>query len=266
MTQTSFHSAFKSLHDPRINRCKRHNLLDSIILSIIAVLCGAESYDSIELFGKENSAFLKQFLQLKNGIPSHDTINRVFQVINPLQFEKCFISWAQSLKDERIIERVIAIDGKTVRGSKDSFHNKAPLHSVHAWSVENGICLGQIECEEKSNEITAIPKIIDLLYIKDSIITIDAMGTQREIAKKIVENEADYILAVKGNQGSLEEEVQTRCKQTKPVSDTTLVEKGHGRIETRRCQVFIPKQYQNNLKCKDILLIISLYKLHFDSG
>ena len=238
MEQTSLHQAFKTLRDPRINRRKRHNLVDIIILSILGVLSGAESYDSIELFGRENLAFLKQFLELKNGIPSHDTINRVFQALNPRQFERCFIAWAQGLKEEGVLERVIAIDGKTIRGSKDSFHHKTPLHTVHAWSVENGLCLGQIECGEKTNEITAIPQILDLLEIKGSIITIDAMGTQRAIAEKIVDSEANYILSVKGNQGSLKEEVVSTCKQNTPVFDTTVVEKGHGRIETRRCQVF----------------------------
>jgi predicted transposase YbfD/YdcC len=163
--------------------------LDIIILSILGVLSGAESYDSIELFGKENIGFLKQFLEFKNGIPSHDTINRLFQALNPRQFERCFISWSQGLKDNGIIERVIAIDGKTVRGSKDSYHHQSPLHSVHAWSVENGICLGQMECGKKTNEITTIPKILDLLDIKGSIITIDAMGTQTAIAKKSLKRE-----------------------------------------------------------------------------
>jgi predicted transposase YbfD/YdcC len=162
----------------------------------------------------------------------------VFQILNPRQFERCFIAWAQGLKEGGIIERMIAIDGKTSRGSKDSFHHRSPLHSVHAWSVENGICLGQIECGEKTNEITVIPKMLDMLDIKGKIITIDAMGTQTAIARKIVENGGDYILAVKGNQGSLEEEVQATCNRTTPVFDTCNEEKGHGRIETRRCEVF----------------------------
>jgi len=235
---TNLHQAFKSLKDPRIRRNRKHSLLDIIILSILAVLCGAESYDSIALFGRENFDFLKPFLELKNGIPSHDTINRVFQLLDPRQFERCFISWAQGLKDDRIIEQVIAIDGKTARGSKDSFHHQSALHSVNVWSVENGICLGQMECGEKTNEITTIPQILDLLDIKKSVITIDAMGTQRAIAQKIIEKEGDYILAVKGNQGGLEEEVHATCKTNKPVSDSTTVEKGHGRIEIRRCEVF----------------------------
>jgi predicted transposase YbfD/YdcC len=238
MTETSLHQALGRLRDPRMERCKKHNLLDIIIMSILAVLSGAESYDSIELFGKENFAFLKQFLELKNGIPSHDTVNRVFQSLNPHHFERCFIAWTQELKEDGVMERVIAIDGKTVRGSKDNFHHRSPLHSVHAWSVENGICLGQLKCGEKTNEITSISKMLDLLNIKGSIITIDAMGTQTAIAEKIVKNGGDYILSVKGNQGSLEEEVHTTCKRNAPVSDTCEVEKEHGRVETRRCEVF----------------------------
>ena len=162
----------------------------------------------------------------------------MFQSLNPHQFERCFIAWVQDLKAEGVIERVIAIDGKTVRGSKDNFHHRSPLHSVHAWSVENGICLGQMECTNKTNEITIIPEILNLLDIKGSIITIDAIGTQTAIAEKIVENGGNYILAVKGNQGSLEEEVHATCNQNMPVSDSCTVEKGHGRIETRRCEVF----------------------------
>jgi len=142
------------------------------------------------------------------------------------------------LKEEGVIERVIAIDGKTGRGSKDSFHHRSPLHSVYAWSVEKGLCLGQLECGEKTNEITVIPQLLDLLDVKESIITIDAMGTQTAIAEKVIENGGDYILAVKGNQGSLEEEVHTLCKHNRPIVDSCVVEKGDGRIETRRSEVF----------------------------
>lgn len=235
---TSLHQTFRQLHDPRINRKKKHLLLDIIILSILAVLCGAESYDSIELFGKTNYDFLKQLLSLPNGIPSHDTINRVFSILNPKQFERLFIKWSNNLKNSGALEHVVAIDGKTVRGSKDSFHNTSPIHLVHAWSVENNICLGQLKTETKSNEITAIPEILDLLDIKGCIITIDAMGTQKAIAKKIIEKEADYILAVKDNQKALRLEVETACKRYRPVMDVSETEKGHGRIETRQCQVF----------------------------
>jgi predicted transposase YbfD/YdcC len=235
---TSLHKIFGQLSDPRIQRQKKHLLIDIVILSVLAVLSGAESWDSIEMFGKENLAFLKQILGLPNGIPSHDTINRVFGMINSRHFEKLFAEWSNNLKNSGILDKVIAIDGKTVRGSKDSFHGKSPIHLVHAWSVENNICLGQFKTEDKSNEITAIPEILDLLEIKDCIITIDAMGTQKAIAQKIIGKEANYILAVKDNQKSLKEEVETTCSRCRAVSDITTTEKGHGRIETRRCQVF----------------------------
>ena len=235
---TTLHQIFGQLSDPRINRGKKHLLIDIVILSILAVLSGAESYDSIELFGITNYTFLKQFLKLPNGIPSHDTVNRVFSVLNSRHFERLFIEWTNSLKEEGVFEKVIAIDGKALRGSKDTFHSKSATHMVHAWSVENNICLGQIKTKDKSNEITVIPEILELLDIKGSIITIDAMGTQTAIAKKIIEKEADYILAVKGNQKTLLEEVEATCKNNRPVKDSTEVEKGHGRIETRRCEVF----------------------------
>jgi len=237
MTETSLHRVFGQLFDPRINRKKKHPLIDIVVLSVLAVLSGAESWDAIEMYGKENFAFLKQLLRLPGGIPSHDTINRVFGMINSRRFEQLFSEWAVGLKDSGALERVVAIDGKTVRGSKDTFHGKSPIHLVHAWSVENGICLGQRKTSAKSNEITAIPELLDILDIAGSIVTIDAMGTQTAIAEKIIENRADYILAVKGNQGELREQVEAVCKQ-RPVSDTTETEKGHGRIETRRCQVF----------------------------
>jgi predicted transposase YbfD/YdcC len=257
MTETLLHSTFKSLRDPCVERGKQHNLLDIVILSILAVLSGAESYDSIEDFGKENVAFLKQFLSIKNGIPSHDTINRVFQALNPNKFEKCFIAWTQDLKETGAIERVIAIDGKTVRDSKDSFHHKGPLHSVNAWSVENGLCLGQMQCGEKTNEITTIPILLDLLQIKGSIITIDAMGTQTKIAEKIIENNADYILAVKGNQKELEQDVKITCCRKKALFDTSTIEKGHGRIETRRCEVF-NKGYADQKKWCGVQSVIKI--------
>ena len=162
----------------------------------------------------------------------------MFSILNPRQFERLFIQWSNSLKNKGLLEKVIAIDGKTVRGSKDPFHHTSPIHLVHAWSVANNICLGQLKTADKSNELIAIPELLDLLEIKDRVITIDAMGTQRSVAKKIVDKQADYILTVKDNQKSLREEVESTCNRDKPVSDYTDIEKGHGRIETRRCQVF----------------------------
>ncbi|GHT47648.1 H repeat-associated protein YdcC [Bacteroidia bacterium] len=162
----------------------------------------------------------------------------MFSLLNPKKFEKLFIEWSETQKSAGVFDKVIAIDGKTVRGSKDSFHSTSPIHLVHAWSVENNICLGQLKTATKSNEITAIPELLDLLDVKGSIITIDAMGTQRAIAEKIIDCGADYILSVKDNWKYLREQVEAVCSRCKPVSDSTEVNKGHGRIETRRCEVF----------------------------
>jgi len=233
---------FKPLKDPRSPRNKRHKFFDIMILSILAVLSGAESYEDIELFGNEKKDFLKKILELRNGIPSHDTINRLFQQLNPEEFEKCFIEFAEYLKSASILKDHlkdhIAIDGKTCRGSRDTFKSKGPLHSVHAWSVGNSLCLGQVSCKDKTNEITNIPKLIDMLDIKDCVVTIDAIGTQTAIVEQILLKGGDYILAVKANQPSLLQKVHTICETAIPDFDSTSVEKNRGRIETRRVEVF----------------------------
>lgn len=234
---TSLHKYFEYIPDHRVNRNKKHLLSDIIILSILAVICGAESWDSIEIFGKTKIQFLKTFLKLPNGIPSHDTINRVFSSLHPRLFEEAFIKWVDSLKDENITKEVISLDGKCIKGSKDSFHEKNPIYMVSAWASKNQLVLGQLKVNEKSNEITAIPLLLDLLDIKGSIITIDAIGTQTKIAEKIIENEADYILSVKGNQKDLLSQVEDSFKRYKPDSVDMVTEKGHGRIETRSCEV-----------------------------
>jgi predicted transposase YbfD/YdcC len=234
---TTLHEYFNKLPDPRIHRNKKHLLLDIVILTIIAVICGAESWDSIELFGKSKKAFLSKILKLPHGIPSHDTINRVFSLINATKFENLFIEWVNSIKDQGIKQEVIAIDGKTVRRSKDSFHQKSPVHIVSAWANNNQLVLGQKKVNDKSNEITAIPKLLELLDIEDCIVTIDAMGTQKNIATTIIEGNADYILALKGNQGYLKEDTENIYNRQNPDSIDETIEKGHGRIETRKCEV-----------------------------
>ncbi|MEA1875380.1 MAG: ISAs1 family transposase [Bacteroidota bacterium] len=235
--ETSLHHYFSQLPDPRIHRNKKHLLIDIIVLSIIAVICGAESWNSIEMFGNSKKDFLSKILKLPNGIPSHDTINRVFSLIHPDKFEQLFVQWVQSLKDVDITREVISIDGKTMRGSKDSYHDKLGIHIVRAWANSNQLVLGQIKTSEKSNEITAIPKLLNMLNIEGCIITIDAMGTQTKIAETIINKEADYILALKGNQGSLKEDVQHTFQRQQPDSTDETIEKGHGRIETRKCEV-----------------------------
>jgi len=248
MIRTSLYDHFSQLPDPRLNRNKKHNLTDIIVLSILAVICGAESWDSIEEFGKARIDFLKKVLSLANGIPSHDTINRVFSMLKPDKFEAVFINWADTLRDKTIPNDVIAIDGKTVCGSKDSFHKKSPIHIVSAWSNGNQLVLGQRKVDGKSNEITAIPELLEMLDINGSIITIDAMGTQKDIAATIIDNKANYILALKGNHGYLKEDVQSLCNRMKPDSENEVVEKGHGRIETRNCKVFQQIQLLENLE------------------
>jgi len=159
-------------------------------------------------------------------------------MIKPDVFERIFIQWVDSLKQKGNIKQVVAIDGKTIRGSKDSFHNKSAIHIVSAWASQNGLVLGQRKVDGKSNEITAIPELLDMLDIKGCIITIDAMGTQKNIAQKIIDNKADYILALKENQSYLKEDVESLCKRVKPDWEEEVVEKGHGRIETRTCKVY----------------------------
>ena len=235
--KTSLHHYFSQLPDPRTHRNKKHLLIDIIVLSIIAVICGAESWNSIELFGNSKKDFLSKILKLPNGIPSHDTINRVFTLIKPGKFEQLFAQWVQSLIDTKIPGEVIAIDGKAMRGSKDSYHDKSPIHIVSAWANSNQLVLGQIKTSEKSNEITAIPELLNILDIEGCIITIDAMGTQKKIAETIIDKQADYILALKGNQGYLKEDVKNTFRRQQPDSTDETVEKGHGRIETRKCEV-----------------------------
>lgn len=235
--ETKLHEFFRQIPDPRINRNKKHLLIDIVLLSVLAVICGAESWDSIEMFGKSKIDFLRRFLRLPNGIPSHDTINRVFSLLRPDKFEQLFIQWTDSLRIKGISNEIIAIDGKTSRGSKDSFHDKSPIHIVSAWANSNQLVLGQRKIDTKSNEITAIPLLLEMLDIEGCIVTIDAMGTQKEIAKTIIDQKANYILALKGNQGGLKEGVEHLFSRQRADNENTITEKGHGRIETRHCQV-----------------------------
>ncbi len=229
-------SHFSELEDPRIDRTKRHLLIDIVVISICAVIAGAEGWEDIEAFAKDKKGWLKKFLKLPNGIPSHDTISRVFRRLKPGQFNDCFASWTQSLHQELALNH-IAIDGKTLRRSFDRSTAKNALHLVSAWSTENHLALGQVATEKKSNEITAIPKLLELLDVQGAIITIDAMGCQKKIAKQIVGQGGDYILAVKDNHPKLYDalkdqfiavhenerfkEFDCRCLTTK--------EKAHGR-------------------------------------
>jgi len=232
---------FSKLEDPRIERSKRHKLIDILTVTLLGVICGADSWVGIESFGRAKLKWLRRIVELPNGIPSHDTIARLFARLNPEQFQQCFLEWVRSLVRLREGE-VIAIDGKTLRQSYDSADGKGAIHMVSAWATENRLVLGQCKVNEKSNEITAIPRLLRLLEVKDCIVTIDAMGTQTAIAQLIVQREGDYVLALKDNQGNLFEDVQQIFAQAQASGFAGIehdfdqtVDKGHGRIEIRRC-------------------------------
>lgn len=232
----SFIDYFSSLPDPRVERTREHLLIDIIFITIAAVICGAETWNDIENYGKSKESWLRKYLKLPNGIPSHDTFNRFFSALDPKRFEEAFLSWVRDIC-ELTKGDVVSIDGKTIRGSRDSVSKRA-IHIISAWSKANQLSLGQIKTDEKSNEITAIPALLEVLILKGCLVTIDAMGCQKEIARKIIEKEADYILAVKGNQGSLEEDIERTILLTSPADEWEEDDFGHGRIEKRKCSVY----------------------------
>lgn len=227
---------FTDIKDPRIERCKEHPLEDILFITIAAVICGAETWNDIENYGKSKEKWLKQYLKLPNGIPSHDTFNRLFSLLDPKQLEECFINWIKSIAEITHGE-IVSIDGKTIRGSRDK-GSKSFVHMVSAWAHTNHLVLGQIKVEDKSNEITAIPKLLDVLELKGCIVTIDAMGCQTEIVDKIIEKGADYIISVKGNQGTLENGIKDSVRFLEAVDRHEETDFGHGRIEQRNCSVY----------------------------
>lgn len=228
-------SFFDGLTDPRIDRTKKHLLRDIIGLTICAVLSGCDDWEEIELYGELKHDWLKEFLVLPNGIPSHDTINRVFACLNPEELRDCFINWVQSIA-AITNGRVVSIDGKRLCNS-GSDGKKGFIHMVSAWCSSNNMVMGQVKTEDKSNEITAIPALLELLVLEGAIVTIDAMGCQKEIAEKIVAQQADYVLTVKQNQGHLLDDIQEAFEQSVNPDSHTLIEKSHGRIEKRTCKV-----------------------------
>jgi len=232
---------FSGLEDPR-GENRRHLLGDIVFIACCAVICGAESWDDIELYGQSKLEWLETQLSLPHGIPSDDTFRRVFNALDPKKFEEAFRSWISELAS-RVAGDIIAIDGKRLRGafraSKESL-----IHQVSAWSCHHQLVLGQVRTDSKSNEITAIPELLKLLDIKGAVITIDAMGTQKKIAKQIVEQGADYVLALKGNHSTLQRDVIDYFSYLQqqglsvPVDCVhESVDKGHGRLEVRRCEV-----------------------------
>lgn len=234
--------SFEKLTDPRSKADIDHKLVDIIVITILAVLCGANGFNEIEDFGKSKEKWLRKFLELANGIPSHDTFNRVMSALNPIEFHACFADWVSTLY-EKISREIISIDGKTARRTKGK-NNKA-IHVVSAWANKNKLVLGQIKVDDKSNEITAIPELLKALDIGGCIITIDALGTQTEIVETIVNAGAEYVLALKENQKTLHDDVElyfneeVLTKTKKELESDGIycktIEKDHGRIEKREC-------------------------------
>jgi len=231
---------FGEVEDPRVERTKLHRLVDILVIALCAVICGADTWTEIELFGRARFDWLRTFLELPHGIPSHDTFGRVFSRLNPEQLERCFRTWMQALVQVSG-GRLIALDGKTLRRSFDKAHAKTAIHMVSAWCQANHLVLGQLATDAKSNEITAIPKLLKMLDISDSVVTIDALGCQKAIAQQIVEQQGPYVLQVKGNQETLHDLVKDTFDELTgrgipgiPYSFHEEVNGGHGRVETRR--------------------------------
>lgn len=239
----------KTITDPRMDRTKDHDLIDILVIAICALLCAAESFNDMEDFGKAKQDWFKTFLKLRNGIPSHDTFNRVFAALDPKDFLDCFLRWTQSLR-ESVAQEIVALDGKALRRALN--RHESPKYVVSAWAESNDLVLGQLKVNEKSNEITAVPELLRVLELSGCIVTVDAMGCQKKIAKEIIEADADYVLALKGNQETVHQEVKSfldatleEKKASRPrgavvsraarqMQEFKTEEKDHGRIETRR--------------------------------
>ena len=226
---------FSELSDPRVEGRREHLLEEILLITIAAVLSGADSWNEIEDYGHAKEEWLASFLSLPGGIPSHDTFNRVFSLLDPAELETCFFAWVSSIAKLTAGE-VVAIDGKSLRGTSEG-GKKTLVHMVSAWANANNLVLAQRKVDEKSNEITAIPKLLQALELRGTIVTIDAMGCQRSIAGQIVGKQADYILAVKENQPHLLEDMRDSFKMLPPETVAEEVDCGHGRVETRKCSV-----------------------------
>lgn len=247
----TFFSHFKPLEDPREDNHNRlHNFYDILVITILGTICGADGWTEICEFAEGRLDWLKTFLELPHGVPSHDTFGRVFSLLDSETFQACFLAWIESLSID-LKNEIISIDGKSLRCSHDTKKGQKMLHVVSAWASGNRMLLGQVKTAEKSNEITAIPELLEMIDVRGSIVTIDAMGCQQEIAKKIVDEGADYVLSLKENQPTLYKDVvsifeQGKASQYKKMIHKQKVEKvrSHGRIETRRYTMIIPRKQQ----------------------
>lgn len=237
---TSIAAHFSQLPDPRVRRTRRHALGDILVITLCGVICGADDWVAIARFGRAKRKWFRTFLALPHGIPSHDTFGRVFAALDPEAFKGAFLAWVHTVAD-LLPGDVIAIDGKTLRHTFDTAADKAAIHMVSAWATGQGLCLGQVKTDAKSNEITAIPKLLDVLALRDRIVTIDAMGCQTAIARTIQAKGGDYVLSLKGNQTRLHDEIRTlftdaeaRAFRDLPHTTAETVDGDHGRIEVRR--------------------------------
>lgn len=263
----SLRDCVDQINDPRVQGRSDHRLFDIVGITVLAVLCGCDDWVAVELFAKSRSEWLKQFFKLPAGVPSHDTFGRVMGRIDPKQFSSSLMNWASALRTA-LRGRMIAIDGKTARGSGSRTKGVRALHIVSAWACEEGLTLGQLAVEEKSNEITAIPELLDLLSLKDAIVTIDAMGMQKAIVNKIRENEADYVIGLKDNQPTLATDMQELADQACEsdfagfITEThSTSEQAHGGTEQRDVRVVeIPEDSPHRETWTDLRTLVIVIK------
>ena len=235
----SLQQAFGALDDPRRDHTKRHELIDILLLGVCCLLCGGRSFVDMEEFGQSKFDWLRTFLALPHGVPSHDTFRRVFGLIDPQQFADCFRRWTQSLR-QAVGAEVVALDGKTVRRSFDRAKGRGPIHLISAWATTNRLVLGQLKTADKSNEITAVPELLRTLELADCIVTVDALNCQKDIAKEISEADADYVMTLKANHGTAYDEIKTFLEDAHrrnfaglPHDFVETLDKDHGRLERR---------------------------------
>jgi len=267
----SIEQCFSTLTDPRMCNKVNHKLIDIISLTICGVISGANTWSAIETYGHSKFEWLKSFLELPSGIPSHDTLGRVFSLLSTQELETCFMTWVRSIP--KVVDDIVAIDGKQLRRSYDHSSNKAAIHMVSAWASMTGMVLGQVKTDAKSNEITAIPKLLEILELKGCIVTIDAMGCQKQIAEKIIQKEADYVLALKGNQGNLYTDVIDLFQQAHESNFEGMIwdfhethDKNHGRIESRKYWTLSNLESLTGIKDWDRLNLIGMVESKCQRG